>query len=251
MKSSNRGRCAVIVLTFTLLFVCGACALIGLLGLWNIPLPASFDVPVLSPLGILFQDDFSSHSQSQNLGWSFGALDYGEKTWSPNQLKVMVKKDSGGISLPNCVVKDFGVEIEAQPENKPGIEYGIAFRYSSSRDRVSAYVFRIATDGKYSMLKKVDGKLAYKTPVPVSSSPFIKPGSTKNRLGVLADGSTILLYINGNLVNTITDKSLTSGSVGIYVSSGTNDQAQVTFSRMTIYGVQRARIELGKRESGK
>ena len=247
MKSSNPPRCALIVLTIAMLCVCGACALIGLLGLWNTPLPASFDVPVLSSLGIVFQDDFSSQSRSQTLGWSFGALDYGEQTWSPNQFKVMVKKDSGGISLPNCVAKDFGVEIEAQPENEPGIEYGIAFRYSSSRDRVSAYVFRITTDGKYALLKKVDGKVAYKTPAPVTSSSFIKPGSSKNRLGVLADGSTILLYINGNLVDTITDKSLTSGSVGIYVSSGTNAQAQVTFSRMTVYGVQRARIELGKR----
>ncbi len=247
MKSSNRPRCAVIVLTFALLFVCGACALIGLLGLWIVPLPASFNVPVLTSLGILFQDDFSSQTRSQNLGWSFGALDTGERTWSPNQFKVTIKKDAGGITLPDCVAKDFGVEIEAQPENKSGIEYGITFRYSASRDRVSTYVFRITTDGKYSLTKRVDGKVAYKTPVPITSSSFIKPGSTKNRLGVLADGATIALYINGNLVNTIADKSLSSGSVGIFVSSGANDQAQVTFSRMSVYGVQRARIELGKR----
>ncbi len=202
-----------------------------------------------TPPGILFHDDFSSEQVSRSKGWGFGAETSADYTWSPNRLTITTKKKRTILwaTVPAGVQKDFGVEIEAQPEDKPGIEYGIMLRLGGSADARSYYLFGVTTEGKYYLYKKVGGEWADQDPVSDTSSTFIKPGAAKNRLGVLAEGARISLYINGNLVKTITDDSMASGSVAVFVDSRESERAAVAFSRVTLYTVAKAKTELGKR----
>lgn len=209
--------------------------------------------PTRAP-GILFNDDFSSKQKSQDLGWTLGSFDVQERTWSPNQLNVTVKKKGAwDIALAGPPYNDFGVEIEAQSEDKPGIQYGVVFRYSFKEDSAtrsslsSFYLFAVSNQGEYSVLKMVNGKWVDQDLVPATPSTYIKKGSAKNRVGVLVEKSSISLYINGNLVKTLTDDSLTWGGVGTFAFSGSNEQAQVSFSRVTVYTAERAKSELSKR----
>ncbi len=211
-------------------------------------LPIVYDLPLLSSIGVLAHDDFHSEQRSQALGWDFGANESINHRWSPNGLDMeFTKQQSGELALLNQVVRDFGVMVEAQPEDNPGIEYGIAFRYTLGQDRSSYYLFMARTDGKYYLWKKVDGKWWYKRPVNLTATPLLKPGASVNRLGVLAEGSTITLYINGSVAKTFRDDALTSGTVGVVAINGPNAPAHLTFTRLTLYSVERARLELGKR----
>lgn len=201
------------------------------------------------PPGILFHDDFSSEQASKDKGWVFGTIGDVDAIWSLNKLTLTVKnKNTVGRRIPTLPSRsDFGVEVEAQPEDNPGTKYGIAFRYGETLNTRSYYLFAVTVDGKYYLHKLVGGKWSDIDPVSLTPSSFIKPGASKNRLGVLAEGTKISLYINGNLVNTITDDSIASGWAGFAVITGDNPLARVAFNRLTIYTVEKAKTELGKR----
>ncbi len=204
---------------------------------------------VTYPPGILFQDDFSSEQASKDKGWGFGTVGDVDAIWSLNKFTLTVKnKNTVGRRIPTLPSRsDFGVEVEAQPEDNPGTRYGIVFRYGETSNTRSYYLFAVTLDGKYYVHKLVSGKWADIDPVSITPSSFIKPGASKNRLGVLAEGTKISFYINGNLVNTITDDSIASGWAGFAAITGDNPLARVAFSRLTIYTVEKAKTELGKR----
>ena len=212
---------------------------------WNVPTVLAPE-PTRQP-GILFQDDFSSKEQTA-LKWNMDPSSSADRVWSPNKLTLAFRKQKGSdIDMPVYDFDNFGVELEVQSEDKPGIQYGIVFRHSVNQGRSNFYLFVASNQGAYSLLKEIEDQWSSKDPVPSEASAFLKRGSSKNRFGVLADGPRISLYINGNLVKTITDDTLSSGRVGIFGYSGPNDSAQISFSRFTVYTVEQAKTELNKK----
>ena len=200
-----------------------------------------------SSAGILFNDAFGSQQASESNGWEFTSGDNVDWTWSANAIDISIhKKDWIGWNTPEGTFSDFGAETEAQATSSGYAEYGLIFRISGDTDTRSYYLFGATTEGKYFLQKKVNGKWASTDPVSVTASQYIKQGKTKNRLAVRAEGSQISLYINGFLVKTVNDDSVDSGSVGVFAGTGDNDQADVTFSRLTILTVERAAADWGK-----
>jgi serine/threonine protein kinase len=199
-----------------------------------------------SSVGILFSDDFASMSQSESNGWVFESGDNVDWSWSANALSAYVhKKNWIGWNTPDGEYDDFGAEIEAQPSSSGYIEYGIIFRISGETDTRSYYIFGVTSEGDYFLQKKVDGKWADDDPVSTTSSPVIKKGQAKNRLGVRAEGAQISLYINGTRVETVDDDSTGSGTLGVYAGTGDSDEARVTYSRLTILSAERAAADWG------
>jgi len=95
-------------------------------------------------------------------------------------------------------------------------QYGLVFRapdYSNGE----GYFFGVTCDGKYSLLLS-DGN-RYRTLIDWTSSEKIVSGSNQtNRLGVLAEGSSIDLYINGEKVNHTDDSNyLTATKIGAFI----------------------------------
>lgn len=84
---------------------------------------------------------------------------------------------------------------------------------SSGRDWNSAYYFGYARNGYYDIWKCVSGSCTALQNWTYTSAIF--KGSAWNILRVTASGSTLKFYINGTLVWTGTDTSLTTGHVGI------------------------------------
>jgi serine/threonine protein kinase len=208
--------------------------------------PPSTETAPTPVASVLFDDDFQSQQASEDKGWSFEPGDYVDYVWSAGKMTVSVKKKNWlGLNWPDGDYDDFGVEIEAQPETSAYTEYGIVFRVSGSSDARSYYIFGVTTNGKYYLQKKLDGKWADPDPVSATSSQTIMPGQVKNVLRVLARGQEIQLYINGSLVNTVTDDSISSGSVGIFAGTGDNDSAAAAFSRVTVLDAEQAAASWG------
>lgn len=211
--------------------------------LWGDPANA-----VAYPPGVLLDDDFSSQKASTAKGWIFESNDVEDVSWSLHRLTVTAKPKFVEDVIPIWAVFDnFGMEIEAQAQDKPDSSYGIAFRIGDSAAGFGWYNFYITTQGTYALLKRVNGKWADKDLVPLAPSPYIHKGSAKNRLGVLADGPNISLYINGRLITSVRDDSIASGNVGLAVSNGRTGGAQFYLTRATIYTVEQAKTELGKK----
>lgn len=213
------------------------------------PKPAASATPTAraaaTQSGILFSDVFDSEHNSIANGWAFDQ----EDTWSPGKLTMTVseKNTITWEVVPAGILGDIGVEIEAQPQVSTGVEYGIMFYLGGSTASRSYFLFGVTANGEYYLYKKVDGQWADPDPVGNTPSRYVKTGSASNRLGVLTQGGKISLYINGNLVKTVTDRSLSSGRVALFVDNVDNNQAAVEFSRVTILSPERAKVELGKR----
>ena len=204
--------------------------------------------PTVAPssAGVLFNDDFSSQQTSEDKGWVFDSGENVDRTWAPSKFTISVKKKQWlGLNWPDGTYDNFGAETEAQPTTNDYAEYGIVFRVSGDTDTRSYYIFAVTTDGKYYVQKKINGTWADTDPVKATTSSYIKKGTARNTLAVLAQGSQLSLYINGSLVKTITDDSNTDGQVGIFAATGDNDSAEVTFSHLTILTAEKAKADWG------
>ena len=202
--------------------------------------------PTAAPAsGVLFSDDFSSQTASEDKGWVFDTGDNVDYAWSANKLTISIKKQQWlGLDWPDGTYDDLGVELEAQAIGNDYTEYGIILRVSGDTDSRTYYIFGVTTDGKYYLQKKVSGEWADKDPAPSTASQYIKP-KAKNTLGVLAQGNKLSLYINGFLVKTVTDDSADSGYVGVFAGTGDNNTAQAAFSKFTILTADKAKADWG------
>jgi 3-keto-disaccharide hydrolase len=95
-------------------------------------------------------------------------------------------------------------------------QYGLVFR-SPDYATGEGYYFGITCDGNYSLLLS-DGNQYHKL-IDSSFSDQIKPGSNQaNRLGVLAEGPKISLFINGAKVNETSNSAYqTDTKVGVFI----------------------------------
>jgi serine/threonine protein kinase len=232
------------VVGFVILYV------IGSSGRRPTPVPTEVTLATEAPptpaASVLFEDDFQSQQASEDKGWVFEPGENVDTTWSAGKMTINIKKKNWlGLNWPDGDYDDFGVEIEAQPTTSDYTEYGIVFRVSGSSDARSYYIFGVTTKGKYYLQKKMDGEWADTDPVSATSSKAIKPGKVKNVLRVLARGQEIKLYINGSLVNIVTDDSVSSGGVGVFAGTGDNDSAEAAFSRVTVLDAEEAAASWG------
>ncbi len=95
-----------------------------------------------------------------------------------------------------------------------GDYYGILFR---ATDDFNGYWFGVSCQGKFNL--RTGGIGAWKEPVPAESNTTILSGPNKtNRLGVLAKGNRITLYINGKMVKDVTDNTYpNAGTFGMFI----------------------------------
>jgi hypothetical protein len=211
------------------------------------PKPTATTASVPTGVGVLFSDDFSSQQATEDNGWNFDSTDNVDRAWAPNQYTISVHKTNYlGYGTPDGEYTDFGAEAEAQATSEYA-KYGLRFRIA---DGDNYYIFVITTDGKYYVDKLVQDEWADPSPVKSTASQYIKKGKVKNRLGVLAQGSKISLYINGFLVKTFTDDSIDSGSVGVLAGAGDNDTAETVFSRFTVLTAAQAAADWGTTPAG-
>lgn len=116
-------------------------------------------------------------------------------------------------SYYNQVFDDFAFDVSVKQTQ--GIQTnaaGIIFR--SSVTISSRYEFLISVTGAYMINKHVGGVFTPLVPWTASNRIF-KGYDQWNRLRVVCTGSSIQCYINGGLVRTLSDSSLSSGRTGV------------------------------------
>ena len=128
---------------------------------------------------------------------------------------------------------DFAFEVQMQIIK--GDDGGLVFRvtrFSTFSAGNNLYAFYINQNGSY-YLNRQDG-----TSFPVvagGSNPAIHRGLNQtNLIAVVAQGSTILLYVNHQLITRVTDSTYTSGELGVFVAPY-NQPTEVVFSNAKVW----------------
>lgn len=115
---------------------------------------------------------------------------------------------------------------------KAGDNWGLIFRM---KDNANFYMFGVSCDGKYRLLKRVDG--AWETLIDFTDSDAIADLGQRNVLGVRAVGNQISLYANDQFLITVADGTFAEGVIGMYVGSRLTPDLTVTFDDIAVYTI--------------
>ena len=153
-------------------------------------------------------------------------------TWETGLMSAADWGNAAWISAPRAAsFSDFRLDIDLTVTR---LTAGVWFR-SSGADG-SGYMWQLRDNGTSAPTLRphrvVNGTYTLIKEIPIGT--VIAPGQLLNRphrLSIEADGATIRSYIDGGLVDTMTDATFSSGQVG-FRQSGTGEAA--TFDRVTV-----------------
>jgi hypothetical protein len=187
------------------------------------PTPTAEPTPTTvagDPASTLGEPDWVDNMEDGE-GWATGYSEYSSIEFDDGYLKLTADQDVDGWRLTWPFLEDFYLEAKVQsPECEGSDHFGIMFRVPANANANRGYLYGITCDGRYG-LRRWDGQTMY-FPVPWTESDVIKVGEdVVNTLGIMADGSTLTLYINGQEVDEVTEGSYLAGSFGVFVG-GTN-----------------------------
>ncbi len=157
--------------------------------------------------------------------------------------------DSYGLFLGGGGVRDFDLAVDAtQIAGPPDGEFGIRFRQRAPDDHL---MFSISSSGYYRLLR-VRGK-SYTSLVPWTRHEGIArgPGAT-NRLRVVADGPSIVGFINGEQVLRYTDADQQAGQLTLGLTTFETGGLEVRFDNLEGFAVatlptgERAELDLAE-----
>jgi hypothetical protein len=126
---------------------------------------------------------------------------------------------------------DFYAEIDVFTEIcSPGDEYGLIIRTNRLDEH---YRFVIGCDGRARISRVLEAGSRALTLW--TASPAILSGApARNRLGVLADGLDLKLFVNGTEVASARDAALSEGGFGLVARSGPRGQVAVSFDDLVV-----------------
>lgn len=175
--------------------------------------------PAPTASDILFQDDFSSTSS----GWSdLYRDDSGMTDYDQGGFRIQVLESNFDYwANPNLSFTDTVVEVDAKKIGGPDDnDFGLICRYSG----VENFYFLIVTsDGFYGIGKYVGGSQELIGTDSLYETDKVLGGASVNKIKAECIGSTLRLYVNGSLLQEVTDTSHSSGDVGLI--AGTFDDA--------------------------
>lgn len=172
----------------------------------------------------------------QTASWELESDETGSTTIVPEQLliEIMAPNLVQYATLEELAVEDFHLEVDGRIlSGSPQSSYGVLFRMQGPQQ---FYRFEITGDGLYS-LERHDGdgtRMLFFGDWRESQA--INQGlNVNNRVGVRAQGSDISLFVNGNMLDEVSDETYATGFIGL--DAGTFDVAplQVAFDNLIIY----------------
>jgi 3-keto-disaccharide hydrolase len=110
---------------------------------------------------------------------------------------------------------------------------GTPYPLTAANNWYNEYKLQYARNGSYSVYKRIAGGTSTAL-VPWTASAAIAQGDAWNTLRVEANGTSLSFYINGTLLWSGTDSSLSTGraGVGMYQDSSTGNELRVDWARL-------------------
>lgn len=179
-------------------------------------LPADTTTSNCTTNGFLFADNFD---EGNVCGW-VEYDDRSERVTVENGTLQMTVNTTGFMAWTNPRNNFTDVEINAQTRQLSGPDnnaFGTICRYL---DEDNFYLFLISGDGYYAIGKFQTGSsqiqyLTGESPNHFIASDHINQGTATNQLRVRCIGNQLSLFVNGFLLEQVTDTSFESGDIGL------------------------------------
>lgn len=173
--------------------------------------------------------------------WPTGANDFTSVSFSGGKMALKGLTKDPGWRLPySQELADIYIEMTVEPAKcVAGDNYGIIFRIPVFKEPESGYLFAVSCDGKFA-LWKWDGTVTPKGKFTMLSnwkaSSAIQAGEGKsNRVGIMALGSRLLMYANGELLGEVKDTQYTKGYFGVFVNPDSANGFTVKVDKMSYW----------------
>jgi len=177
---------------------------------------------------IIFTDDFTDPSL-----WALGRTATTSIALGNGVLTLALDQPHGYLfSLrQEPVLDNFYFEITAAPNLcRDFDEYGVLLRASSNRE---FYRFSLSCNSQVRLDKYFNGNAS--SPRPWMISGAVPPGApSSSRLGVWAEGKEMRFYINNEFQFSVSDPSLVSGTIGVFIRSAGENAVTVSFSDLVV-----------------
>jgi hypothetical protein len=180
----------------------------------------------------LFQDDFSNPrggwgaEQREEFRRGYTGESYFFEIYAPNWF---------AWAYPGKQYGDVSVEVDTSlASGSADGHFGVFCRHM---DVDNFYYFAISADGYYAIFRRVDGgKLEILTGDGSGMLPSsaIRTGSQTNRVVAVCKEDALSLYVNGELLESVTDVIHTQGDVGLGVGSGPKGEVSVKFDNFAV-----------------
>lgn len=180
---------------------------------------------------ILFQDDFSN----PNSGWEVGDYDSGKVGYGGGYYYVVSNGNGDTMwGVANRRFTDVAIEVDATQVSGPGnnnTDYGVICR-TGDPDSGTGYYLLISGDGFYAIAKGLEDGFDWL--VDFTESRVIRQGNATNHLRAVCQGSTLRLYVNGELLVEVQDSEYTSGDIALTATSYEDTPVEVRFDNLVV-----------------
>lgn len=214
------------------------------------PIPTSTNVPTQPPLPtetlipivtgeIVLEDDFSQ----DELTWgtlidSVNSIDYDGET-----LRMQIFTEENWIvwSTPNSEIYE-DIHVEVTVTNNDGettTAFGIMCYQQEASD--SYYYFAVTAGGEYAIAVAAEGQtdIFLTNDDQWGDSDLITRNAGTYRVGADCGNGTLTLYVDGQLIDSVSDTTYSSGGVGLFTWSGDDvSTADVTFDDFIVTSLE-------------
>ena len=194
--------------------------------------PTATQISVDLDLGVpSFQDTFDTASSYFYLG-SDGQIQFEVKDGNLVMSTTGIVGDRWRIAELTSL-SNFYLEVTARSGEKCAGKdsYGLIVR---SPDTVNGYVFGVACDGSYRLYRMGSGQ--YHPIKEWAVNPIIHAGPNQtNILGIRTQGDSLILYINGQVVDEVKDSTYLQGNFGLMIRSDITPDFRVMIDKLSYW----------------
>lgn len=177
-------------------------------------------------LELPFRDNFSD----SNSGWGSEQREEFERGYEAGEYFIQLHEPNWFTwTHLDKQIDDVSVEVDGHlASGSHGSHFGMICRQV---DRENFYYFAISADGFYAIFRRADGEMEILSgnENEMSPSSAIRTGQKNNHILATCQGNELSLYVNGQLVETVTDDTHAEGDVGIGAGSDAKGGARVQF----------------------
>ena len=172
--------------------------------------------------------------------WPTGSDKYTAIEFKEGNLVLTGLEPINGWRLSWPELTDFYLEMTIKVGTCTGNDqYGFITRVPEPSDPNQGYLVGLTCDGRY-FLRKWDGETLPKGTmtnlIEYTASTAIKAGANQtNRLGLMAVGSRLLVYVNGVLLGEAKDTQFSSGNFGLFVYARETDNLTISVDELSYW----------------
>ncbi len=184
--------------------------------------------------GPLFQDDFGDARS----GWGADERDEFERGYEKGKYFIELYEPNWfAWASPGRTFDDVSVEVDVHlTSGAHNGHFGVICRHANLKN---FYYFAISADGYYAIFRRVDGgdlETLSGDGSGMAQSPVIKTGEQSNVVRAVCQGNELSLYVNDELLETVTDDAHAHGDVGIGAGSALEGGLHIQFDDFTVTG---------------